>query len=296
MKKIIILLSLLLLSISFVLDASAKRFGGGRSFGAARPASAFSRQFSSQTAQRITNPVSSVKSTASKWLAPLAGLALGAGLGSLLGSMLMGHGLGGGLMTGLLLLGVVYFLWQAIRRKVQSMMAPAMGSTSPNTQRHSFLSGMQPTDHAPYSNVIRPEAFGSAPAAMTESESNPREVEDLLDQAKLLFTRMQSAYDNKNLQEIKEYTSPNVLSEIESQIQARGQEENCTHILSLNAEWLGSDTLFQETLHSIRFSGIIKEDAQQAAQPFVEIWHLKRNPATNALLIAGIQQETASAH
>ena len=71
-------------------EAQAKRFGGGRSFGMQRPVmSNFSR--STVPPQAAMAP----RSTANKWLGPLAGLAMG----GLLASLFMGHGIGSGILA-----------------------------------------------------------------------------------------------------------------------------------------------------------------------------------------------------
>lgn len=109
MRKFISL-SILIMSIFGLLyhDAQAKRFGGGKSFGVQRSMQQYSRPMSS-----LSSAASTPFSSAKKWLAPLAGLALG----GLLASLFMGHGLGSGILAWLAVGSIIFLLFNLIKRK-----------------------------------------------------------------------------------------------------------------------------------------------------------------------------------
>jgi predicted lipid-binding transport protein (Tim44 family) len=82
-----------------------------------------------------------------------------------------------------------------------------------------------------------------------------------------------------------------MFAEIRLQIQERGASANHTDVLSLDAELLGIETVADEYLASVRFSGTIKESDQAPAAPFSEIWNMSKPVTGNGgWLLAGIQQ------
>ena len=107
-KFLTLLVALVTLSV-FALDADARRFGGGRTLGKQREAISQqqaapkppAQQQQQSTASGTTTPAQQ-PSGASKWLGPLAGLALGAGLAALF----LNNGISG-LLAGLLLIGLL---------------------------------------------------------------------------------------------------------------------------------------------------------------------------------------------
>ena len=83
MKKFLTLLTIALTCLAlFSTVAEAKRLGGGSSFGKSR--SMPSQQYH-RAPDAAPTPTQAPASNRSKWLGPLAGLAIGAGLGSMLG-------------------------------------------------------------------------------------------------------------------------------------------------------------------------------------------------------------------
>ncbi len=98
-------------------DADARRFGGGRNLGMQRSAPAQPQKAApaqqQQQAQQQQGAPAQQPTGASKWLGPLAGLALGAGLAALF----LNNGIAG-LLAGLLLIGLIaaalYFLGRAL--------------------------------------------------------------------------------------------------------------------------------------------------------------------------------------
>ncbi len=249
-------------------DASAKRLGGGKSFGQQR------ESISRQAAPKLppTAPAAApAPASGSRWLGPLAGLAAG----GLLASLFMGHGFEGiKLMDILLMLGIVagiFFIFRALRRTPQS----------------------QPVQYAGYGG----QTFANIPAAgatLNSSGGRPAGFEDesFLRSAKANFIRLQAANDARDLNDIREYTTPEVFAEISLQLQERGDKPQKTDIVSLNAEMADVVTEGDLIIASVRFSGLIREEENGAAEPFNEIWHVRKSQSQpNACwFIAGIQQ------
>src|SRR3546814_10588236 len=100
------------LSLGLVVnEASAKRFGGGRSFGVQRSHSSL---FSSHTTPQTMKSMGQ-RAKSSKWGGVLGGLLAG----SLLASLFRGNGLGSGLLSWLILGSLAFFLINFLRRKMQ---------------------------------------------------------------------------------------------------------------------------------------------------------------------------------
>ena len=120
MKRFFLFITLLVTCLSLIsFNAEAKRFGGGGNIGKQRSMAPEHTQkappAATPTAPPATAPAAP-QSKASKWLGPLAGLAIGAGLGALFASMGMGQGMGTILMV---VLGAmaIFFVISMFRKK-----------------------------------------------------------------------------------------------------------------------------------------------------------------------------------
>lgn len=266
----------------FIHEAEAKRFGGGRSFGASRSTSSFYRPSSGPTQnfsqQRFGQ---NAASPMSRWMGPLAGLAAG----GLLASLFMGHGVGTGIMSWLLVGGLLFVLISFFRSKMQ-----------PRQQyRQDYRNNYSQESAAPFMNG---NASRSYSAAMNNHPVGFDEQTFLRD-AKVQFIRLQAAYDEKNLNDIREFTTPEVFAEIKLQLQERGDVENKTDVISLEAELLDADTQsqmiqgsdMQSMVASVRFKGMIQEDRNQPAATVNEIWHFNKDVASLRWMVAGVQQD-----
>jgi predicted lipid-binding transport protein (Tim44 family) len=140
------------------------------------------------------------------------------------------------------------------------------------------------------------DAYGGAagtPLPVTgAAESVPDfDAQDFLRHAKVNFVRLQASWDEGNLADIREFTTPEMFAELKVDIDARGGESNRTDVVQLNAELLGVEDRGTEYLASVRFSGLIRESAGASAEPFSEIWNLSKAVRKGeGWLLAGIQQ------
>src|SRR5579864_8996622 len=117
------------------------------------------------------------------------------------------------------------------------------------------------------------------------------DAEAFVRNAKVYFVRLQAAWDVGNMEDIREFTTPEMFAEVKVDLASRGAESNQTDVVQLNAELLGVEDRGTEYLASVRFSGLIRETAGAAAEPFVEIWNLSKSTRTGeGWLLAGIQQ------
>ena len=289
MKKLLsIMIGLIGLSCAAIEEAdAATRLGGGRNLGMQRSAPAQQKaapntppQQQQQQAAPATPAQQPQPSGFQKWLGPLAGLALGAGLAALF----LNNGMGG-LLAGLLVIGlivaVVMFAARALMR----------GRTSEPPLQYAGVPDSEPPLAA------LPGGAGSRSVAATTASAVagglPTEFDAVAFErnAKLNFIRMQEAHDKRDLSTMRDFLTPSVYREIEADILAAGDAPHRTEVQTLEAEVLDVAEEAGSYIVSVRFSGLIREDAGAAPEPFSEIWHLEK-PLTGRTgwLVAGIQQ------
>jgi len=290
-----------LFSIAF--DAEAQRLGRGASIGrqsgnvmqsrqAVRPpAAATNRQ--AAAAGTAGAGAAAAKSGASRWFGPIAGIAAGLGIASLLSHF----GLGGALLemvSSLVLIGLAVFAVMFLLRRLRAgMVAPAMQGAGATMQRTAFQPAFQ---SAPQQPLMPPPAAAATPAApLAEGDwAIPADfdVATFLGEAKKQFVQIQAIWDGGDVAQLREFLTDDLIAEIQPQLTQK-QGGGQTQVVLLNAELLGiekvSDAGFDGHLASVRFSGMLREDAASEAFRFEEVWNLYKGQGSGWLL-AGIQQ------
>lgn len=114
--------------------------------------------------------------------------------------------------------------------------------------------------------------------------------EAFIREAKVTFNRLQAAYDQKNLQDLGEFTAPEVFAEIKMQLDEGGDASNKTEVITLHAELLDVSRQSNSLIASVRFTGSIKENDEPITQ-LDEIWHFRQFPNSSQWVVGGIQQE-----
>ncbi len=263
-------------------DAEAARLGGGRSFGMQRqavtPRPATPPQ---QAAPAPTSPTQAAPVPAQpkrSWLGPVAGLAAGLGLAALFSHLGFGAELANIVMIALLAMAALFVFRLIFRRPQQPAKDPmqyaGVNPAGASTPRPEYPGNGAATVGAPVSAI--PADFDS---------------EGFLRVAKLNFVRLQAANDSKNLNDMREFVTPEVYAEIKLQMDERGNAPQQTDVVTLDAELLEVVEEARQYIASVRFSGMIRETAGAAATPFEEIWNLSKPiDGGRGWVIAGIQQ------
>ena len=268
MKNILTLALVILVGTSALsTDADAKRFGGGKSIGKQR------EQVSQPAAPRPATSPAATPAGGRSWLGPLAGLAAG----GLLASMFMGGGFDGFKMFDFLLIAAIAFGAYMLYRKFRS--------AQPQAQRPMQFAGMnQP--------IEMPSTSGAAPLIASSTRPEWFEDEPFVRAAKSNFIRLQEAYDRADVNDIREFTTPEMFAEIRMQIEERGSAQNKTDIVQLNASMANVVTEAGLVIASVRFSGLLREDEATQAQPFDEVWHIQKSATDRdaSWFVSGIQQ------
>jgi predicted lipid-binding transport protein (Tim44 family) len=285
MKKLWLSLIMLMVAVTLAVDdASAKRLGGGRSIGqqrqnvAPRPSAP---EAAPQPAPSQAAPVQ--RSGMSRWLGPLAGLAIGLGLAGLFGHE-MGNLIAAMLLAGVVVAAVAFVLRMIARGRPSAAAAGANGS-----QYSGF--GDETVAAPPPSQAMTQPIV--AAALMNPRGRIPEgfNVDGFLREAKKNFIEMYAAHDRNYLDALKEFTTDEMFAELRQDIDARGLARQSVDIVTLSADLLEVVTEADTHWSSIRFSGMLREDRNATPTSFEEIWNL-RKPArgTEGWVLAGIQQ------
>ncbi len=278
MKRFAVLLTIVLTCSSLLAaNAEAKRFGGGSSIGKQRTMDAPAQKAPAAAPNTPAQPAAAPQSTGNKWLGPLAGVAAGLGLAALFSHFGLGEGMGTILMI-VLAVVAVFFLISMFRRKSQPAMQYA-GAGAP------YAGTQQPAQ--------QPMAGSAASAAPVAAANIPADfpVDSFLRSAKTTFIRLQAANDRKDLNDVREYSTPEMFAEVSMQMQERGDAPQKTDVVSVQAELLEVVTENDIAVASVRMSGQIREN-NGTPENFDEIWHVQKNLKDDKAvwLLAGIQQ------
>jgi len=279
MKKLIISLFTLFFGAGiFVDDVEAARLGGGRSLGAQRQVTAAPKQATppAQQQQPATAPQSSGPG---RWFAPLAGLAAGLGLGWLFAQGGFGAAIGALLLA--LLAGVAVFALIRLLSKRRPQRAQMQYAGFGNETVAAPPPSQLPGDAGAQPNY-RSQFVSNIPAGF--------DVEAFLNEARRNFQRLQQANDRGDLARLRQVTTEDMFNTLKGEVAEHSGAQQ-TDVVSLNAALL--ELVTEGELHwaSVRFSGSIREEAKAPAEPFEEIWHVRKPVnGSSGWLLAGIQQ------
>ncbi len=302
MFRILSVLVALAASIALVApEAEARRLGGGKSIG----------QQSSKVTQRSAAPQqpaaapqaptrqagAAAPGTGNRWLGPIAGLAAGLGLAALASHLGFGEELAAFMLIALLAFAAFMAFRMLAGRRTAGGRQPAFqgagysqaGLGQEATVRHAPLP--QGGGGTAERRTVTPVAPASV--APTDGWGVPADfdAEGFVRNAKVQFVRLQAAFDAADLADLREFTTPEMYAELALDIGERKGAGNRTDVVTLDAQLLGIETTAAEYIASLRFTGMIREDAGGEARPFDEVWNLvKPVSGSGGWVLAGIQQ------
>lgn len=287
-------------------EAAGKRFGAGKSSGMQRQATPPTSAAAPSAAKGQPAAAGAAQPKRS-WMGPLAGLAAGLGLAALASHLGFGEELASMLMIGLLVMAVMVIIGIIMRRRAASrasavgdagglQYAAAGAGNAPTQQRlDQFLappSGASSSAAQQHADPFLTAPSGSAPPASTSGHIPADfDVAGFVRNAKVSFIRLQAANDAGNLDDIREFTTPEMFAEIRMNIAERGDSTQETDVVTIDAAVI--DVAEEETRYvvSVHFNGLVREDKDAAAEPVDEIWHLvKPRDGKTGWVLAGIQQ------
>jgi predicted lipid-binding transport protein (Tim44 family) len=283
MKRLFLTFFALVLSVGLGLsDAEAKRLGGGKSVGMQRSTTSQPATTTPPSATAAAAPAAGTAAAAqprrNSWLGPVAGLAAGLGLAALASHLGFGEEFGNIMLIALLVMAAFMVFRLLTRRRAQQsgMQYAGAGAPVPSAfDRHEPQAAM-PSAALPGSTANVPAGF--------DAEGFARE-------AKINFLRMQAANDAGNLDDLREFTTPEIFAELQMQVRERGAAANHTEVMDLKAEVLECVEEGTRYIASVRFHGLLREETGGPAVDFDEVWHLVKPVQGNrGWAVAGIQQ------
>lgn len=299
MKRVALTAMIVALALSLpMMDAEAKRFGGGGTSGmkrsvptqpqnAAKPTPA-----PQQAAPAPAMPGAPAAAAAPKrsWMGPIAGLAAGLGIAALFSHFGMGGALASGMTMLLLGLGAVLLIGFLMRRfganKAQNNnngMAFAAAGTNNAAPPYQPVQPIQP--------AAAPAAYAPPQAATLARSDDGFDTAGFEQIAKRVFIRMQAANDTGDQNDLRRFTTPEMFGVVQQELLDRKVTTQRTDVVKLDASVIERVTEDGQQIVSVRFWGLIREQEAAPADEFDEVWHLVRPlDESREWAIAGIQQ------
>lgn len=279
---------------------AAKRLGGGSSSGmqrnmntpdrapSAAPAQAPTASAATRAPATATAPQAQPKRS---WMGPLAGLAAGLGLAALASHLGFGEELASMMMIGLLVMAVLVVVGLIMRRRAAGPQPALAGA---NGMQYS-APAPRAQDFGTQRSTLDPMPGTTAQAAATAAAGRtlPADFDEaaFVRQAKVNFIRLQASHDAGNLDDLREFTTPEMFAELKTNILGRADSAQQTDIVQIDAHVLEVVEEASRYVVSVRYSGLVREDRDAAPEQIDEIWHLVKPRAGNGgWLLAGIQQ------
>ncbi len=274
-------------------DAEAKRLGGGSSLGMKRQATPPTQNNVSQAPrQQQAAPAAAPQAQPKRsWMGPIAGLAAGLGLAALASHFGFGEELANFMMIALLAMVVIAAIGFFMRKKAAAQghgmryagAGANYGAPGGQTARPDFAPTGGPTFASAAASTAADGVRGNIPADF--------DAEGFVRSAKVNFIRLQAANDAGNLDDIREFTSPEMFGEIKLAIAERQGASQETDVVHLDAQVIDVAEESGRYIVSVHFSGQIREERNGPIESFSEIWHMsKPTDGSRGWVIAGIQQ------
>ena len=283
--------------------ADAKRLGAGRSIGTQRqaiappPAAAPAPTTPGAAANPVMPapaasaarpatppPATPPASGASRWLGPIAGIAAGLGLAALMSHLGLSEAFGSVLLIALLVIAAVVLVRLIFARRMTPAYRGEGNSGYPNARA-------EPTMRFEPALGGRADMAAAPTGPSFPAGFNP---EPFLQQAKVQFRRLQTAYDNADRRTLADVMTPEMYAEVARDLDQRGVHVP-TDVVALDAEIREVIQEGDRYVASVKFTGALREDGASEAKPFVEVWNLvKPVDGSSGWMLAGIQQNEDS--
>ncbi|GAB1394948.1 TIM44-like domain-containing protein [Rhodocyclaceae bacterium] len=275
-------------------NAEAKRLGGGGSFGMQRQMTPPAKAPTAAPAPTAPTNAAAAKPGAAaaapaaagrSWMGPIAGLAAGLGLAALASHFGFGEELANFMMMALLAFVVIAAIGFFMRKRAAGQQ-PAMAGAGAHGMQYS-AERLEPANRS----FDAPQNVGAGgTASSTANIPADFDVPGFVRNAKVHYIRLQAANDAANLDDIREFTTPEMFAEIKMAISERAGATQETDVVAIEADVMEVVEEANRYIVSVRFTGQVREDAGPATA-VDEVWHLvKPIQGKGGWLLAGIQQ------
>jgi predicted lipid-binding transport protein (Tim44 family) len=298
-KKILAMLAVVFtLGLSTVaMDAeAAKRMGSGKSLGTQRQATADKAPAAPTQAAAAAGAGGAAAAAAPKrsWMGPLAGLAAGLGLAALASHLGFGDELASMLMIGLIAAGIMVAVGFFLRKRAAAQ-RPQAGAGG---LQYTPIGAGSVNPSAPAYKVAMPHQGGSMIGSSIGAGSNSTvalpadfDAAGFERNAKVNFIRLQAANDAGNLDDIRQFTTPEMFAELKMELSERGLSQQKHDVVSIQAQVIEVDEGVDNYVVSVRFTGVMRDGSTESDESFDEIWHLmKPRQGNQGWVLSGIEQ------
>jgi len=266
---------------------AARRLGGGKSSGMQRQTAPANKAPDAKPAPTPAAPAAAAQPKRS-WMGPLAGLAAGLGLAALASHFGLGGELASMLMIGLTIMAVLAVVSWIMRRRAAGQ--------QPLAKRIEGMQyagvGLDRAEAAPKRyGVSMPDSSIGSKAGTFSSIPSDFDVAGFERNAKVQFIRLQAANDTGNLDDIREFTTPEMLADLKLDMAARGGVTQETEVVNVEAKVTNVVDEGERYVASVRFTGMIRESKGAVPESFDETWHLVKDiDGKSGWVLGGIQQ------
>jgi predicted lipid-binding transport protein (Tim44 family) len=243
-------------------------------------------------------------------MGPVAGLAAGLGLAALASHLGFGDELASMVMMGLLAAAIMVVIGFVMRKRAAAQHG---GAAAPGGLKYAHQSaGSAATDNNSLRNtqgyqVSMPPNVGNAAKSGSmigsglgnadgPAHAAPRIPSDFdksafEHNAKRNFVRLQAANDAADLNDIRQFTTPEMFAELQMELAGRGTAIQKTDVVRVDAEVTGVEESADRYWVSVRFTGAMRDEMHAPEESFDEVWHLtKLRHGDSGWLLSGIQQ------
>lgn len=326
MKKILSIMAIVFgVGLSgLAIDAeAAKRVGSGKSVGTQRQATADKTPGTpaqSAAAAPAAGAAGAAAAPSRSWMGPVAGLAAGLGIAALASSLGFGGELASMVMMGLLAVAVMAAIGFFLRKRAAAQQG---GTASGGMQPALAALGNRPQggNQSPAYRVEMPQdnqtnrtavpavgsaasgsaigsAIGSSIGSGMSADTATRtpwpadfDVAGFERNAKVNFIRLQAANGAGNLDDISQFTTPQMFAELKMDLSERGASPQKTDVIQLDAKVVDVEEGAMQYVVSVRFTGMLNISAEEANESFDETWHFEKPRSGNGgWVLSGIQQ------
>lgn len=275
MQRFLSIALALCLGLTFSLDADAKRFGGGKSWGAKPKHSQMQKQQAQPAAGQTIG-----KQPATAGAKPgIGGMLMGMAAGGLLASMFMGGAFEGLQIMDILIFGLIAFVIFKLIASRRRQMPQAATAGGPAMQREA---------HNANQNIFGGSSAAARPVIQVPAWFNES---SFLQAAEGHFNALQQHWDANEMHLIAEFVTPEMLTFLATERSSLGDAMQSTYIDDLTVQLDGLDEQSDLTVATITFHGIAKTSRFDQGEAFSESWRMERKNGDNQpWLIAGIRQ------
>jgi predicted lipid-binding transport protein (Tim44 family) len=272
---------------------AAKRLGGGKSIGMQKQMSppAKAPNAAPAAAAPAAGAAAAAPAAAGRsWMGPIAGIAAGLGLAALASHLGFGEELANFMMMALLAFVVIAAVGFFMRKRAMAQQPAMAGAGNKMHGMQYSAERMEPagrTYEAPQNVGAGGTAFTGNTAANIPADFD---VPGFVRNAKVHYIRLQAANDAGNLDDIREFTTPEMFAEIKMDVSERAGATQHTDVVAIEADVIEVVEEAGRYIVSVRFTGQVREEGGQASA-VDEVWHLvKPIQGQGGWLLAGIQQ------